>query len=218
MAVSSDIDVTNIALSKLGETNINDFTTSKTGQTAKLLYDALVEAVLGMHIWAFARKKVSIGGPLGGADIPVNEWENAYQLPTVPPLVKLLAVYNDSGTFAPPLKRYERFEDKLFTNETTEMFVDYIFLPAENKWPGWFILLIATALAADLAVPITGQVSKKTALTLEAWGSPAQGRRGGLYKEAAFADSIENPTKTIQTSPGDLVLARIGSSQGDLVR
>lgn len=218
MAVSSDIDVANIAMAKLGETAINDFTTTKPGQTAKLLYDPLVEAVLGMHIWAFARKKVSIGGPLSGADVPVNEWESAHQLPTVPPLLKLLAVYNDSGTFAPPLKRYERFEDKLFSNETVEMFVDYVFLPATNKWPGWFVLLIATALAADLAVPITGQVSKKEALTLEAWGLPSQGRRGGLYKEASFADSIENPTKTIQTSPGDLVLARIGSSQGDLVR
>lgn len=217
MAVSSDIDVANIALSKLGETNINDFTTNNTGQTAKLLYDPLVEAVLGMHIWSFARKKISIGGPLGGADIPVNEWQNAYQLPTVPPLVKLLAVYNDSGTFALPLKRYERFEDKLFANQDTEMFVDYVFLPAENKWPGWFIMLIATALAADLATPITGQRSKKEALALEAWGLPSQGRRGGLYKEAALADSIENPTKTIQTSPGDLILARFGSSQGNLV-
>ncbi len=218
MAVSSDVDVANIAFSKLGEQPINDFTTTSRGQTAKLLFDPLVEQILTMHIWSFARKKVTIGGPLSGPDVPANEWQSAYQLPTVPPFIKLLAVYNDGGTHALPLKSFERFEDKIYANQDTEMWVDYVFLPTANKWPGFFVALVAAGLAGDLAMPITGQVSKRADLMREAWGTPGQGRRGGLYKEAAFADSIENPTKELQTSPGDLILARVGSRQGSEVR
>jgi hypothetical protein len=60
------------------------------------------------------------------------------------------------------------------------------------------VRLLRTAMAAELAVVITDQVSKADYYRSMAVGAQADNGRGGLFREAANIDSRGKPNEIIQ--------------------
>lgn len=206
MAVTTDIDITNLAFDHLGETTINAFADSNAGLIAERHYEVVIKALLSRYPWRFAVVKKD----LGGAEVPtpVNEWKSQWALPTSPALLHILALFNSDQDNAPVLLDYDRYEDKIFANVTGNLYMDYIFLPAVNKWPWYFVELSSAALAAKIAFPITEQKAKADYWKEEAFGTREEKGRGGLFGIAAHADSIETPTKVLVREDSLIIAAR----------
>lgn len=206
MAVTTDIDITNLAFDHLGETTINAFADSNAGLIAERHYEVVIKGLLTRQPWRFAMVKKD----LGGAEVPtpVNEWKSQWAFPTSPPLLQVRALFNTDNDFAPVLLDYDIYEDKIFANVTGNLYMDYMFLPNVNKWPWYFIELAAAALAAKVAFPITEQKIKADFWKEEAFGTRDEKGRGGLFGIAAHADSIQTPSKTLQREDSLLVTFR----------
>jgi hypothetical protein len=67
------------------------------------------------------------------------------------------------------------------------------------------------ALAAELAMPLTEKPSVADYWQAQAFGTPAENRRGGQFRVAASADAKESPTVILPA--GAVFLARQGMSQ-----
>ena len=202
--VNNGIGVMNIALARLGEEEIQDVTSTTAGKLCGTLYRPLALSLLTGHPWKFAQKKKA---DTTVDSTPINEWKNAFSIAAVSDLLRIVAVYDSGDATARPMKEYERIGTDIYAN-VDEIWYDYIYDIAEENWPPWFVQLVAVALAAELAVPITDQVSKRDDLWREAYGLPSENGRGGLHGKAAYTDSIENPTKPLQQDQGEILTYR----------
>lgn len=199
--VESDIDVMNMALvGLLGEAEIQDTTSSTPGKICAKLYRPLILDLLGSYPWKFASKKDT----LSTSTTPTNEWKYSFSIDAIADFVSLVAVYDSDDENAKPMKDFERFGGAIFAR-VTPIYIDYVYDIPEDKWPSWFVKLAATALAAELAIPITDQTSKADRLELRAYGTEAQNHRGGLFGKATNRDSVENPTKPLQSGQGEIL-------------
>ena len=89
-----------------------------------------------------------------------------------------------------------------------ELWIEYIKDVSEEEWPSYFIEFAATALAAELAIPVTNQIQLQQLYHSQAFGSPAENRRGGKFNDAAGQDSMQEPPKRMDYS--SVLNARFG--------
>ena len=64
--------------------------------------------------------------------------------------------------------------------------------------PNYFIRLLRTALASEIAFVITDQISKADYFRALTYGTPADSGRGGLMREAMNVDSRGKPPQVIE--------------------
>ena len=131
------------------------------------------------------------------SDVPVDEWKYAYQLPG-DMLSGVIALFQSAGLGQSPIRYgWEIYGDQVYTN-FDEVFIDYQATVAESKMPPYFVRLLRTAVAAELAYVITDQVSKSQDLRLQAFGTPSDSGRGGQMREAMNVDSRGKPPQVIE--------------------
>lgn len=130
------------------------------------------------------------------ATAPVNEWKYAYQLPS-DRIGAPFALFNSSAVGASPVKHYEVFADKVYTNEVT-VYVDYPFKPVEPDFPGYFVEFLVLAVAAHLALPITDQMGMAQQFSQLAYGLPSDNMSGGALGRARYADAAQQPPQVIE--------------------
>ena len=178
--MASKLDIINQALIILGENVINDYSTP-TGTALNEIYDSTREDLLQSSRWRFAVKKVALTEAVGS---PVNEWDKHFTLPS--DMLLLISTY--------PVSRYEIFEGKLLTNNSS-VSVDYIFDPGEKEYPSYFIVALTRLLAANAALAVTND--KKMAEIMEhksltalasAQNKDAQGRPSTAIRRRPFID------------------------------
>ena len=70
-----------------------------------------------------------------------------------------------------------------------------------DKKPSYFVQLLKYATAMHLAVPVTDQISKAQHWERITFGNPAEGGRGGYFRQAAATDGMGTGTQFIQDFP-----------------
>lgn len=127
---------------------------------------------------------------------PTNEWTYGYQLPT-DRIGDPFAVFASEGVGASPIKEFEIFGDKLFTNHAL-IIIDYPFKPAESAFPGYFTEFLVQALASALAIPVTDQTTTADYYRALAYGTPGENGNGGALSRARRANSAQQPPQRIE--------------------
>lgn len=196
MAVGdTDLSICSDALILLGASPISSFTEgSDAAQACDRLYPDLRDTMLSTYVWSWTLKKSQISRL---STNPINEWEYAYQLPG-DMLSGVLAVFETNGTNERS-KRYgwEIYGDQLYTNMETA-FIDYQASISETKMPNYFVRLLRTALASELAIVVTDQATKADYFKAQAFGSPNENGRGGLMREAMNIDARGQSTQIVE--------------------
>ncbi len=143
----TDLDVINMALTgRMGEDRITNLATDES--TAAIVmrehYQQVKESTLTKTAWRFATVKKALNKLSGD---PLNRWSAAWQLP--PDLLKLLTTW--------PPTNYERQGNKIFTDVTSGLEIDYIRYVLEDQWPAWFRDYVVGRLVIATRRGITGE-------------------------------------------------------------
>lgn len=196
MAVGdTDLSICADALILLGAAPISSFTEgTDTAQACDRLYPDLKNTLLSTYVWSWTLKKVQLQRL---SDTPINEWKYAYQMPG-DHLTGALAVFETDGTAQRSVRYgWEIYGDQLVTNMET-VYIDYQTTLAESAMPNYFVRLLRTALAAELAIVITDQASKADYFRALAYGGAADNGRGGLMREAMNIDARGQSTQIVE--------------------
>lgn len=191
----TDITICSDALVLLGAQPITSLTDgSDPADVCNRLYPDLKNHLLTVYPWSWSLKKVQLSK---NATAPVNEWDNAFDLPN-DIIGSVIAVFDSSSSGIRP-RRYgwEIYGTQLFTNLDT-IYIDYQATVVEASMPEYFIRFLRVALAAEIAIPITDQATKAQDLRLQAYGSPGESGRGGLLREAMNIDGRGQGTQIVE--------------------
>lgn len=186
--------IANRALLKLGSSTLSSFEESTTQSTITAqIYESFIKSLLTKSNWHFAMKKQQ----LTRLDAtPINEWQYKYTIPV--DLLKLRSVWESDQIHILSTDEYEIFESRtLYSNKET-LWVDYIYRIDESYWPYYFIEFVISALAAQLAMPMTRIPSLAQLFHAEAYGAPTDNSQGGLYAEAVRQDAAQNPSEPLR--------------------
>jgi len=185
------------ALIMLGASPLSSFSDgTDEAQVADRLYDDVRDTLLMQYPFSWSIKKVKLARL---TDAPINEWRYKYQLPG-DMLGNPKAVFQTSAVSDRPVRDFEIYSGGLYTN-LENVWVDYQFTPEPASFPPYFVRLLRTALAAEFAEPITDQITKAQYFHQQAYGSPSENMRGGLFRVAASIDGTDRPQQTIQEFP-----------------
>jgi len=113
-------------------------------EKASQIYEPLVRAKLTGHPWRFATVTKSLGARI--ADTPPEPWSYAFQMPTVPAVLEVDTVLHNGEPIS-----YEIEGDKVFCDESGDLFIRYLWRVTEDRWPPWFTWAITLELAAAFA-------------------------------------------------------------------
>lgn len=174
--MASDIDIASNALVRIGVSPISSFTEGgAAGQAASNLYEPTIRSLLTEHRWRFAAAKRTLAKLTAK---PLNEWTNAFQIPS-----DLLLLYR-----VHPRQNYEIFEDKIYSDSAT-LSVDYLFRASTSLFPAYFQLACEYKLASEFALIVTSNRSLAEVY---------EEKYIQQMKKARFADSQGRPGDAIQ--------------------
>jgi len=186
MAVTK-VDIATRGLIMIGAQPISSFTDDSTeALVTNNIYEEIVESSLTRHRWRFStgQKQLSLL-----TDTPVGRWTYAYQIPTDPLVLQIIAVtVNDYNI------NYNRYEDKIYVDDhgsSSTLVMDYIFRQDESKFPPYFRL----ALEFQLASIYAGAIARDTAMIKE-----FSERAERQYLIAKNIDSQETTTNKLDTN------------------
>ena len=185
-AGDTDLSICSDALILLGASPLSSFTEgTDAAQVCDRLYPDFRDSMLSRYPWSWTYKKIQLAR-LGIA--PLNEFEYAYQLPG-DMLSGVQAVFETTSTNQAPLNDgWEIYGQELYTDLET-VFIDYQTSIDESKMPNYFVQLLRTGFAAEIAVTITDQATKADYFRGLAFGTPSENGRGGLFRESVNIDS-----------------------------
>lgn len=205
-------DIATQALAKLGEPSISSFEEdSDAAEAVSKLYEPTIQMLLGAYQWRWCDTRKQLAKD--GAAVPVNEWSYGYLLPDLktdrvgPPL----EVFNSTALRARAVFDFEVEQRWLWTNYET-IVIRYTKRLNEIYWPAFFEVLAVEALAAALAMPITENASKAEYHQVLAYGTPAEGMRGGLFRMATTSDVKGTATKGLLDDHDIMTGARFGGA------
>ena len=195
----TDVTICSSALNYLGENTISSFSDGTTqAGLCKQLYPDVRDMVMSMYPWSFSIKKSDLQQ---SATSPTNEWTYAYPMPSDAMSLVPRAVFNSSAVGAVPITSgWEVYGGEIYTDHST-ITIDYQFRPLEAQMPAYFVQLLKYAMAMHLAEPVTDQISKAQHWERLAFGNPAEGGRGGYFRQAAATDGMGAGTTFIQDFP-----------------
>lgn len=166
VSLPSQIDVANLALVKLGDTQIVTFEDdSPHARVIKLVYPRVVDTVLRAHRWRFATRQATLA-LLTGA--PTWRYGYRFQLPTDPFCLRVTRVSSDVDAAPTPRDAgnavWEIQGRELLSNDST-VTIEYIArITDPQQWDALFLEAVTERLAAELAIPITSTPSLRTSL------------------------------------------------------
>jgi len=180
--MATDISMSSNALLLIGHGTINSFTDVGAGaKAASNLYTEVYEDAITMYPWRFAMGKKALSLLTAS---PLNEWKNAFQLPS-----DLLLTYR---TY--PRTPFEIYEDKLYSDQET-IEIDYWFKPDETNLPPYFVKYMQYLLAAEFAISVTDNRTladvyntKAQQQGLIAMNRDSQGRTNNAIESAPFLE------------------------------
>lgn len=167
--MANETQIVNMALSLLGDKRINTFgdTDTEEGRVSKLFYEQVRDEVV-VESGVEWRAGLSRAGPLAVVtDKPKFGWEFAYQVPTDPKALRVLAMVSDTNDV--PLKAAWKREGNLILTNEDEVHILYIKqITDAGMFPPLVVRAIFTKLAATMAGPLTAD-RQLTATLLESY-------------------------------------------------
>jgi len=157
------------------------------------IYESFIQNLLECSDWKFATKKQQISK---STSTPINQWSYIYTLPA--DFLKLIAVWDSSSTYILSTRDFKLFEKNTLYSNTDGLWIDYIYRIDESYWPYYFIEFVISALASELAIPISGDSNLAQLYALQAYGSPSENGQGGLFGKASFQDARQNPNPILR--------------------
>ena len=142
-----DIDVINQALTGfLGENEITNLATDQSVAAIVMRhnYEAVSEAAQTKSAWRFNTTKAALSKLTAE---PQNRWSAGWQLPN--DHLKTLTTW--------PISNYEIQGNKLYTNNTDAVEIDYQRKLEEAFWPSWFLRYVVARLVIRTSRGITGE-------------------------------------------------------------
>ena len=133
-------------------------------------YESVSEFCQTKTAWNFNTTKAQLNKL---SDVPLNRWSAAYTLP--PDKLKILTTW--------PISNYEIQDNRLFTNHTDQVQIDYQRKLEEAYWSAWFTRYVVAELVMRTCRGITGD-------------QPDQDMKDELKMatdEALFQDAQEQP-------------------------
>ncbi len=131
----SKIDLCSMALLKLGESPIQSFTDdSATSQLARTLYDSVTDTLLSLHPWRFATQEISL----------MRNADGDFLIPS-----NVLRV----------LKTHGRIIGNRIISDASDITITALVRTSPDAFPGYFVSLVATRLAMEFCIPLTGNQS-----------------------------------------------------------
>lgn len=192
-AGTTDVDYCARALVNLGLKPINSLLGDDDKVvTCRTIYPMVRKEVLSRYPWRFTLAKRRL---VKLADTPINEWQNAFQLPS-DRLGGPRAVFSSSEKNAPTVKEYDIYQDHLYANED-QIWIDYQAMQNESKDPPYVQTLMVYVMSARLAEPLTDDSSKGERWEVMAYGSPAEKQMGGYFETAKALDAQQRPSQEV---------------------
>lgn len=197
------IELCNQALRLIGAETITSFDEqSDLAQTCSILFDDTILALQAVYPWRFSLAKQQLSRL---TDAPLNEWTYAHALP--PDRLTLRQIFATASAGALPVAAYEVFGTRVLSDHP-DLWADYQVATDPATWPPYFRNLARHALAAVLAVPVAESADRAELYDRLAYGTPAEGRVGGLMGQARRLDSQQQPPQALVDFP--LITARLG--------
>lgn len=197
------VQLCNAALRMIGSETINSFADgTELAEACGLLFDDTVLALQAGYPWRFSLRKQQLSRQ---AAAPPNEWTYAHRLPADQLVLRQL--FNTAQVGAPSVLAYEVFGTLVYSDQP-ELWADYQVATDPATWPPYFRNLARHALAATLAIPVAESTERADYFDRLAYGSPVEGRVGGLTGLARRLDAQQQPPQAIEEFP--LITARQG--------
>lgn len=194
---TSDIEICSQACVMLGEGTVETLDENDdVGAIVAPLYEGLVRGWLAKYPWSFCKQKKKLSRL---TTAPISSWQYAFQLPS-DRLSPSYAVYDTDALNARPIQDFAIIGDTLMCNKT-DIWIDYLARPLEDRWPPYFETFAVHALASAFAVPLTDDITKANFYHVIAFGPAQDNGKGGLLGEAQLADSQAQPGQVIVQSP-----------------
>jgi hypothetical protein len=151
MALSA-IALCSRALLKLGARPIAGFDEGTAeSEVAANLFPSIRDAMLSAHSWSFATAQMRLAQL---EHPPVADFSRSFQLP-----VDFLRALS-AGSGARGRGLVYRIVDQRLHTSVSEVFLTYIFRPAEVDFPPFFDQLMIARLAAEFCIPVTESTSR----------------------------------------------------------
>ena len=148
----TDTGLCSRALVRLGVHPITSFADgTAASEIAGLLYGFVRDAVLSSYAWSFATGQVALT-QLGSG--PSADYAYAYQLPND----FLRAISAGTGSRGRGIS-YRIVGDQLHT-DSNQVLLTYIYRPAEETFPPFFVMVLIARLASEFCLPLTENVSR----------------------------------------------------------
>lgn len=203
MTLLTILDIVNTACAMIGEEPVQSLTDDiGGGQSASLLYEAVVDFNLGLQPsgFHFAREvrqlsRLTDATAYTGYDY-VFEVPGAHSGPPV-------FLTDDPSD---PDRRYDRF---LLTAghvhaSDNPLYAMVKFRPDPHRWTATFRMATITGLAGQMAFAIASDRNTMQAKQQEAYGSPSEAFRGGLMRTALSEDGFANPPRRVSVARNPL--------------
>lgn len=146
---STKVSVAATALVLVGLNPISSFEDDSTeADTARNIYDEIVEGCLSERAWRFATTLKTLNRLTA---TPVSEWDAAYELPKDPPVLRILRLSVDEQAI-----RFDRYANRVLCNagENDSVVLEYGYRADESEWPPYFRKYVTETLAAYFASAI----------------------------------------------------------------
>tara|TARA_R100000900_G_scaffold6200_1_gene6550 strand:+ start:5466 stop:6095 length:630 start_codon:yes stop_codon:yes gene_type:complete len=187
----TNVGICNKALILLGSDTITSFSDgSAAGTACNTIYDEVKLSTMGMYPWSFTVKKAELSKE---SATPASEWSYQFTLPSDMLNGVPRAVRTSGSAGAGLYKNWEIGQSAAGTTvlfaESTTIHIDYQKAVAEGTMPTYFVTLLTYQMAWHLAQIITEQMNKAEFWRTTSLGTPAEGLRGGYFRQAVSMDA-----------------------------
>ena len=195
----TDVVISNKALTFLAAAPITSFSDGTASADAcQSIYKIVKESTIGLYPWSFSLGKQTLARE---TTTPTSEWSYQFALPNDMLSGVPRAVRASTTAGSPLIKNWEIGQSSvggtvLFSDELT-ITIDYQKTVDEGSMPTYFVTLLAYQLAWHLAQIITDQISQVETWKAIALGTPAEGMRGGYFRQAVNIDSAGQTSNVI---------------------
>ena len=147
----SEVAVCNLALAHLGCAGIADLAEqSEAARQCRTHYEPALAAALAGHDWPFALRYMALAEK---TTCPPG-WSHAYQAPS--DCLRVVAIMDREGPRTPP-PAYEMGYGHIIMTDVSNAWARYVAqVDDPARWPAQFLQAMTWRLAADLAMPLTG--------------------------------------------------------------
>lgn len=204
MSLLNELAIVNAACARVGEAPLQGLDQEvDAGQSAALLYDAVLELNLDIYKFSFAKQIRQLSRDALG--VALAGYTNVFHMPAE--RVGNPLYVTDAPT--DPDRRFSRYAivGTQIHADPDPLYAMILYRAPPQNWTGTFKMLQITALAAKFAISLCHDRALADDLQREAYGTPSDDMRGGLMRTAINADSFTSPPRPAARDDNPLTAA-----------